>query len=315
MVAKIKERNPYAKSGHRHKPRGVKDKDFERVYWPFLPVLIATGILLSMAIHTGSIATYLRHPAGRVLAYSNSEDPALMLSDTNYQREADHEADLALNAQLAKAAQAKAQDMANRDYWSHYTPDGQPPWVFATNAGYNYQKLGENLATGFPDEASVVKAWMASPAHRDNVLDPSYTQVGFGFANVADYKAAGGGPMTIVVAFYCRPDGLVDFAIAHNTNQQTPSTTNSNLTINLASQTTRASLAFSKLSASSWGGIAVLLCLAGLAAMQIIKHAKAFRVAIRNSERFIWHHPLVDLCVLLAAGALIALMQTAGFIQ
>jgi len=38
---------------------------------------------------------------------------------------------------LDSAAQAKANDMAARSYWSHNTPDGQTPWTFMTAAGYN----------------------------------------------------------------------------------------------------------------------------------------------------------------------------------
>jgi hypothetical protein len=133
-------------------------------------------------------------------------------------------ASLSLNGQLDAAAQAKANDMATRNYWSHYTPDGNPPWVFVSAQGYAYQKLGENLATGFNDEQATINGWMASPPHRENLLDPAFSDVGFGFANNPNYTAAGGGPMTIIVAFYGRTVAApVHAAVPSPASSTTPS--------------------------------------------------------------------------------------------
>jgi uncharacterized protein YkwD len=46
--------------------------------------------------------------------------------------------------------------------------------------GYNWQTAGENIATGYltPDQA--VSAWMASTGHCQNILDPSFRNVGSG---------------------------------------------------------------------------------------------------------------------------------------
>ncbi len=46
--------------------------------------------------------------------------------------------------------------------------------------GYNWQTAGENIATGFTTPRDVVKAWMASPDHCRNILDPSFRDVGTG---------------------------------------------------------------------------------------------------------------------------------------
>jgi uncharacterized protein YkwD len=48
-------------------------------------------------------------------------------------------------------------------------------------AGYEWQAWAENLAFGF-DPAAVVAGWMASPGHRANILNPTYTETGAGFA-------------------------------------------------------------------------------------------------------------------------------------
>jgi len=49
----------------------------------------------------------------------------------------------------------------------------------ATQAGYEYIVVGENLALGiFSGDSAVVAAWMASPAHRRNILDARYQDIG-----------------------------------------------------------------------------------------------------------------------------------------
>jgi len=156
---------------------------------------------------TGALQAAMRHPGSKVLAYSTSMSVSGLLNDSNAQRTSNGVGALSLSSQLNGAAQAKANDMASRNYWSHNTPEGNPPWVFVDAQGYAYQKLGENLAAGFSDEQSTVAGWMASPPHRENLLDPAFLNVGFGFANNENYTSAGGGPMTIVVAFYGKPAG------------------------------------------------------------------------------------------------------------
>lgn len=152
-----------------------------------------------------------------VLAYATEMSSSGLLSATNAQRSANGKASLAINAQLASAAQTKANDMAARNYWSHNTPDGKAPWYFVEQAGYSYTKAGENLAYGFGTSSQTVTGWMNSPTHRANMLDSAFTEVGFGFINSADYNNSG--EETIVVAMYGQPQ------VAAATAQVAPSTT------------------------------------------------------------------------------------------
>lgn len=203
-MAKIK-----THSTSRHtKPKKINHRAFERVYWPYIPLVIVISLLLGIGINSGNLQAYVRHPGGRVLAYADSMTISGLLADTNASRAANGVAGLSLNQKLDAAAQANADDMAARNYWSHNTPEGNPPWIWVSAQGYAYQKLGQNLATGFSDEQSTIDGWMNSPPHRENLLDPSFTEVGFGFANCPNYTAAGGGPMTIIVAFYGDPQVL-----------------------------------------------------------------------------------------------------------
>jgi len=142
-----------------------------------------------------------------------------LLTGTNSQRVANGLGSLALNAKLNQAAQAKANDMVARNYWAHNTPDGQAPWVFFQNAGYDYTTAGENLAYGFTTSDATVTAWMNSPPHRENVLGASYTEVGFGFANSGNFNGAG--EQTVVVAEYGSPA----IASAPATTTPTPAAT------------------------------------------------------------------------------------------
>ncbi len=225
MAAKIKSHSK--KSSHRpHKPKGLSDYAFKKVYWPYIPVVLVISALLTFGSQTGALASIVKHPDGKVLSYSTSMSISGLLSDTNAARASNGVARLKLNSKLDAAAQAKANDMASRNYWSHNTPEGNPPWIFVSAQGYSYQKLGENLAAGFADEQSTINGWMASPPHRENLLDPAFNDVGFGYANNPNYTSAGGGPMTIVVAFYGKPKVLATKtatpAITSKPKSQTP---------------------------------------------------------------------------------------------
>lgn len=205
MAAKIKSASTQRSRGHKHKPRGVSDRVFEKVHWPYLPVLMLALFLISVSVQTGVLRAAVRNPNAEVLAYATNMSISGLLSSTNSARNGEGAAALQLNSKLIAAAQAKAEDMANRNYWSHNTPEGNPPWIFVNNQGYAYQKLGENLAAGFNDEQAAINGWLASPPHKENLMDTSFSEVGFGFANNPDYTSAGGGPMTVVVAFYGKP--------------------------------------------------------------------------------------------------------------
>jgi hypothetical protein len=88
--------------------------------------------------------------------------------------------------------------MFARDYWAHVSPQGVQPWHFITQSNYAYRYAGENLARDFSDPDSVIKAWIASPSHRDNLLNPKYQDIGVA---VVDGKL-GGRDTTLVVQFF-----------------------------------------------------------------------------------------------------------------
>jgi uncharacterized protein YkwD len=106
-----------------------------------------------------------------------SSEQLLLL--TNKERQSIGVGALVINDQLSQAASEKADDMFEYNYWAHNSPSGKTPWVFIKSAGYKYIYAGENLARGFTTPEDVIKAWMASPDHRANMLSSNYRDVGF----------------------------------------------------------------------------------------------------------------------------------------
>lgn len=82
------------------------------------------------------------------------------------------------NPLLKEAAKEKALDMIRNKYFAHYSPSGISPWYFIEKNGYDYRYAGENLAMNFIDSEEVVRAWINSPTHRDNLLNQKYEEIG-----------------------------------------------------------------------------------------------------------------------------------------
>ena len=108
--------------------------------------------------------------------------PAVVVDLTNDERADLAAAPLQRNTLLDQAAQQKAKHMAANEYFAHFAPDGTTPWSFFKSSGYVYAHAGENLAIHFTDSTEVVEAWMQSPAHRKNIVDTKYTEIGVGTA-------------------------------------------------------------------------------------------------------------------------------------
>lgn len=167
-----------------------------------------------MVVLAGFVLNTLWSSAKDVLGYATNVSTYSLLQDTNIQRSQNGKSALSLNNQLSQAAQAKANDMVARDYWSHVTPDGKQPWQFIANTGYLYVSAGENLAYGFSTSSSTVAGWMNSPSHRANILNADYLEVGFGIANSANFQ--GTGEETVVVAMYAKPQKVVTPSTVQN---------------------------------------------------------------------------------------------------
>jgi len=85
---------------------------------------------------------------------------------------------LAENQNLDNAAKDKLDDMIKNNYFAHTSPTGVTPWFWFEKNGYDYKYAGENLALGFSSVEKEHKAWMDSPTHRKNILNPNYQEIG-----------------------------------------------------------------------------------------------------------------------------------------
>ena len=108
--------------------------------------------------------------------------PPVLVDLANQDRIGNQVATLTVNPLLEQAAQAKANDMASKGYFSHNSPDGKTPWYWFSQAGYKYASAGENLAINFTDSGEVNTAWMNSPGHRANILNGKFTEIGIATA-------------------------------------------------------------------------------------------------------------------------------------
>lgn len=86
------------------------------------------------------------------------------------------------NWQLSRVARYKSADMATKGYFSHTSPTYGSPFRMMESFGIKYSAAGENIAYGQKTPQQVMTAWMNSPGHRSNILSPSYTQIGVGYA-------------------------------------------------------------------------------------------------------------------------------------
>ncbi|HSX33854.1 MAG TPA: CAP domain-containing protein [Candidatus Saccharimonadales bacterium] len=277
------------------------------------------------------------HAGKSVLGYATNLSASALLSETNAQREQNQLGDVKLNNQLTSAAQAKASDMAARDYWAHNTPGGQTPWTFITTAGYNYQTAGENLAYGFDSSDDTTTAWMNSPEHRANILNNTYVDVGFGIANSPNYQ--GSGPETIVVAMYASPQPEAAAAAqpsvpvsAAPASQPTLTPVSSNADSNKQVETnatatsigstpapaTTKNIARIQLLAKSsapWSALAITVLASVCLVILVMRHGVFWRRALVKSEAFVINHKLLDIVLVVLVVAGFVLTRTAGVIH
>ncbi len=113
---------------------------------------------------------------------------AATLCLVNRERAAHGERALRANPRLARAAQTHSASMAFGDYFEHVGPRGMTPLARMRAVGYISSsrvayEVGENIAWGtlwLASPRAIVAAWMASPGHRANILDPRFRETGIG---------------------------------------------------------------------------------------------------------------------------------------
>lgn len=153
-------------------PHKETHKKAHLISWEALLFYILFFILLQVGF---SLVSYSK-PG--LLGISSNIDQKVIIELTNKEREKQGLPPLKENEALDKAAGLKAQNMIAENYWAHFAPSGKTPWDFILGSGYKFTFAGENLAKNFYSSNEVVAAWMASPTHRDNLLNNKYQDIG-----------------------------------------------------------------------------------------------------------------------------------------
>lgn len=130
--------------------------------------------------------------------HSRARIAAEMLARVNQARQQNGLLPLAPNPLLDRISQAHADDLLRRAYSGHVTPEGLGPTDRARAGGYR-PGIGENIVEQRFSTEEAFKAWMGSPGHRRNILDPGCRDLGLGIAVGEGYDAAPGGYRVIWV--------------------------------------------------------------------------------------------------------------------
>jgi uncharacterized protein YkwD len=282
-----------------------QSKRYVKSYWPYIPVfmMVAVGLLAN-----GFMSTH------GVLGANSDFSHTALLEETNQERIEASQSKLTIDPKLTAAAQAKADDMATRNYWAHDTPDGKAPWAFVSAAGYNYEVAGENLAYGFNGAQEAIVGWMNSPTHRANILNADYQNVGFGIVNSPDYQ--GKGPQTIVVAEYGKPStsvATVRFNVDNPPAVQTPPSVLSIDREPASQSVSRVQLLYD--GQPTWTTLAVTVLMTSAILVFVTRHALYLRRLFIKGEVFVAHHPVLDFGIVTVATVGFLLTRAGGVMR
>ena len=147
-------------------------------------ILASATAFLSVAVKpemVGAATTSVKTCSGGNIDLGVKEERTLVLHN---ETRADHGLEpLCINPVLTRAARSHSKEMVEKDYFSHYSYDGEGVGARLRRFGYDWSVCGENLAGGYsnPGEPdSVFELWTKSTHHRANILDGRFRQVGVG---------------------------------------------------------------------------------------------------------------------------------------
>ncbi len=127
-------------------------------------------------------------PTSAACDYSlNASFETQLLDLINQERQSNGIAPLSMDSRLLAAARAHSQDMGCNGFFSHTGSDGSSPFDRILAFGYTFSAAAENIYAGsgtYNSPTAAFNAWMASDAHRENMLNPAYVDVGIGYVYV-----------------------------------------------------------------------------------------------------------------------------------
>lgn len=143
-----------------------------------------TGIGISGDIWVQSLGTITVIPKQSFTADQQKEFSAEVLRLTNEERAKRNLPALKRNALLDQSSLAHAKDMHTRKFFAHENPEGKVALDRIRSTGYlastRGYAVGENIAKGQENPVEVMRGWMNSPGHRENILSDKYSEIGIG---------------------------------------------------------------------------------------------------------------------------------------
>jgi uncharacterized protein YkwD len=144
-----------------------------RLRRPLVILLLAVAALAAL-VPTASAGS--AHSSQSARAFTNA-----LVSAINGARAANGEPPLQVDPRLVAAARGQSIYLASTGGLDHTGPDGSSVMTRLARQGFHGQMVGENLAAGM-GPAATVSAWLASPGHRMNLLEPQFHRLGVGVA-------------------------------------------------------------------------------------------------------------------------------------
>lgn len=192
--------------GNSFRPHATRHKSLSIYLFAIMIIQIALGVTMYSGPEVLGADTEIL--SQNIINLSNSE------------RDKEGISKLYENKTLKAAAELKLNDMFKKNYWDHIGPSGETAWEFIAEEGYQYEVAGENLARGFSNPNDVVKAWMNSPTHRENILNTRFQEIGIAIGS----GKIKGSTTTVIVQLFGRP--RTAFASAQQGEQMTLGTQN-----------------------------------------------------------------------------------------
>lgn len=150
-------------------------------------LIITGGTTLFYYLKANSISLIPKYDSSKPSFFQNT-DPVIsndqIFNLVNEERTKINLKQLKINQKLVEAAQLRANDILSTGDWSHEAPHSGLTYNKAmSEVKYDNSKKGENLAKDYRDTNSIVAAWMKSPSHKDNIVDPLYQETGVATAS------------------------------------------------------------------------------------------------------------------------------------
>ncbi|MBX9680252.1 MAG: CAP domain-containing protein [Gemmataceae bacterium] len=152
---------------------------------PRISICLGIAVLLALAalVRSPALAEPKDEPAVKM-----TKEETYIFNELNRERKEKELTPLTSNSTLIRLARRHSTNMGKQDKMDHVL-DEKNPSDRAKDIGYNYMKLGENIAYGKGVELDAIhKGWMDSKPHRENILNEDFAEVGVGIITDAQGK-------------------------------------------------------------------------------------------------------------------------------